>query len=215
MRETMPLSENNQPVAEHAFNIEKSGTLIFEEKELPLTPADWLQLEKLVSKSRFEHIIGGDANESHSVWVSRYFNDIEEPKALNEIAKDIEQIVMSPEMRHFYAQFIGTDKLCLRRCQANKMLSGDFIGMHKDQDSSPEYYATVVFHLDCDYEGGAFETCDNRRYRPQRHMALVNNCSISHQVAKVESGKRITLACFLSKSFGRSQTKRYGFKVES
>ncbi len=211
----MRIQENNTVAVDEAFDVEKQGTLLFNEKEMPLTPDEWLELESLLDKSDFEHIIGGDANESHSVWVSRYFNDVDEPKALSSIAKEVEQIVMSPKMRRFYAKFTGTEKLCLRRCQANKMYSGDFIGMHKDQDSSPEYFATVVFHLDCDYEGGAFETCDQRQYRPERHMALVNNCSISHQVARVESGMRLTLACFLSKSFGASSNlSRYEFRVD-
>ncbi len=211
----MLISETNQPAQDTDFNIEKQGTLIFDEASLPLTKEEWQQLEALVANSTFEHIVGGDANESHSVWVSRYFNDIDQPEALTEKAKDIEQIVMSPKMLDFYARFTGTEKLCLRRCQANKMFGGDFIGMHKDQDSSPEYYATVVFHLDCEYEGGFFETCDNRRYRPGRHMAMVNNCSISHQVATVTAGTRLTLACFLSKSFSPSSNKnRYDFRVQ-
>ncbi|HHO58941.1 MAG TPA: 2OG-Fe(II) oxygenase [Thiotrichales bacterium] len=199
-----------QPV----YDIEERGTLVFENSELPLTPMEWQQLESLVAQSPFEHIIGGDAGESHSVHVSRYYNDVEEPVALNAIAPAIADIVMSPKMRRFYARFTGTETLCLRRCQANKMLAGDFIGMHKDQDSSPDYYATVVFHLDSAYTGGHFETCDQRRYRPARHMALVNNCSISHQVTPVESGTRLTLACFLSPSFAPSRRPRKNFRVE-
>ena len=201
------------PISEPALDIEERGTLLFAENELPLSEAEWRQLEQLVAHSEFEHIVAGDANESHSVWVSRYFNDISEPVALNATALAIEKLLMSEKMRRFYARFTGTPTLCLRRCQANKMTTGDFIGLHRDQDSSPAYYATVVFHLDSPYQGGYFETCDQRRYRPDRHMALVNNCSISHQVTTVESGTRLTLACFLSRSFAASTNKRYGFKL--
>jgi len=202
-------------IVKEDFDIARRGTLIFDEQELPLSDSEWQQLESLVASSRFEHVIGGDADESHSVRVSRYFNDVTEPQALNDIALEIEKIVMSRKMRSFYASFTGSENLCLRRCQANKMQAGDFIGMHKDQDSSPAYYATVVFHLDCAYTGGLFETCDKRRYRPDRHMALVNNCSISHQVTEVTSGIRLTLACFLSHSFAPSQNTRFDFRVSA
>lgn len=210
----MQIETENLQTINDAFNIETCGTLVFEEHELPLDEEEWQTLETLVNRSQFDHIVGGDANESHSVWVSRYFNDINEPIALNDIALEIEKIVMSKKMRRFYSRFTGTEKLCLRRCQANKMGHGDFIGMHKDQDSSPAYFATVVFHLDCDYQGGYFQTCDDRSYRPARHTALVNNCSISHQVSTVSSGTRLTLACFLSRSFAPSTNERYSFKIE-
>lgn len=196
------------------YNIEQQATLLFESEDIPLSKQEWQQLAELLSKSEFEHVVGGDADESHSVWVSRYFNDIEAPKSLNALSKEIESLVMSPKMRAFYQQFTGTDKLCLRRCQANRLYAGDYIGEHKDQDSSPDYLATIVFHFSEDYTGGYFQTSDQQRYKPRAHMALVNSCSVPHQVTKVESGVRLTLACFLSTSFGPSKKPRVAFKVD-
>lgn len=197
-----------------ALDIEKNGSLLFEKNSIPFTNAEWHRLEKLIRNSDYEHIIGGDANESHSVWVARYVNDIKQPEMLNETAKAIQELVMSEKMRRFYSAFTGTEQLCLRRCQANKMYQGDYIGMHKDQDSNPDYFATVIFHLESLYQGGIFETSDKRRYRPEPHMALVNNCAISHQVTPVTEGERLTLACFLSTSFSESRHKRHAFVVE-
>lgn len=196
------------------YNIEQQATLLFESEDIPLSKQEWQQLAELLSKSEFEHVVGGDADESHSVWVSRYFNDIEAPKSLNALSKEIESLVMSPKMRAFYQQFTGTDKLCLRRCQANRLYAGDYIGEHKDQDSSPDYLATIVFHFSEDYTGGYFQTSDQQGYKPRAHMALVNSCSVPHQVTKVESGVRLTLACFLSTSFGPSKKPRVAFKVD-
>ena len=102
------------------FNLEQQATLLFEENEIPLNKKEWDALTELLSKSEYEHIIGGDANESHSVWVSRYINDVEIPEALNDFSESVEAIVMSSKMRSFYRQFTGTDNLCLRRCQANR-----------------------------------------------------------------------------------------------
>lgn len=201
------------------YDIEQQATLLFEESEIPLNKKEWSQLADLLAKSEYEHIIGGDANESHSVWVSRYFNDVVSPEALNSLSSDIEAIVMSAKMRAFYRLFTGTNKLCLRRCQANRLYQGDYIGVHKDQDSSPDYLATIVFHFSENYSGGYFQTDDpehpHRRYKPRAHMALVNNCSVPHQVTKVESGERLTLACFLSGSFAANKTSPSAFIINN
>jgi hypothetical protein len=200
--------------AQPNYDLEQQATLLFEEDEIPFTEQEWQQLAELLASSEYEHIIGGDANESHSVWVSRYFNDVQTPEALNVQSRDIEAIVMSAKMRAFYQRFTGTDQLCLRRCQANLLQKGDYIGEHKDQDSSPDYLATIVFHFSDDYTGGYFQTSVKQKYKPHAHMALVNNCSIPHQVTKVESGERLTLACFLSTSFGPNMKSRAAFKVD-
>jgi len=201
------------------YDLEQQATLVFEEQEIPLSRQEWLQLSELLASSQYQHIIGGDANESHSVWVSRYFNDIESPQALSSLSADIEAIVMSAKMRNFYQRFTGTNKLCLRRCQANRLQKGDYIGVHKDQDSSPDYLATIVFHFSEEYTGGYFQTADTgeqpQNYKPQPHMALVNSCSIPHQVTKVESGERLTLACFLSTSFAENRKPRFTFKIKA
>ena len=205
---------NSQVCNERKYDLEQQSTLMFEQHEIPLSQQEWKRLAELLEQSEYEHIVGGDADESHSVWVSRYFNDIESPEALNDLSKPIEAIVMSPKMRGFYQSFTGTDELCLRRCQANRLQKDDYIGEHKDQDSSPDYMATVVFHFSNDYSGGHFQTSGQLSYKPQANMALVNNCRVAHKVTRVESGERLTLACFLSTSFGPNTKLRSAFKIK-
>lgn len=205
------------------FDLEQQATLLFEENEIPLDKQEWQELSALLDKSEYEHIIGGDANESHSVWVSRYVNDVEAPQALNAFSEEVEAIIMSKKMRDFYQRFTGTNKLCLRRCQANRLKKGDYIGVHKDQDSSPDYFATIVFHFSSGYSGGYFQSGEpksdekkldeQQQYKPSAHMALVNNCSVPHQVTEVESGERLTLACFLSTSFAQNKNTPAAFKI--
>lgn len=196
---------------------EQQGTLQFDRSDIPLSEKEWQQLESLINEVDYRHIIGGDAGEGHSVHVCRFYNDIEKPLALHERSADISKIVMNSRMREFYSRFTGTDRLCLRRCQANLLHKGDFIGVHKDQDSNPDYYATVVFHFGPEYKGGAFVTYDkhhgDRQYTPPQRAVLVNNCSIPHEVTEVRSGERRTLACFLSREFGDSGNQRQQFKI--
>ncbi|VAW53688.1 hypothetical protein MNBD_GAMMA05-1194 [hydrothermal vent metagenome] len=200
------------------YDIEQQPTLLFEEEDIPLSDKQWRRLAHILEKSDYQHVIGGDAEEGHSVWVSRYYNDVESPEALSVMSEEVKSIVMSEKMRTFYQQFTGTDKLCLRRCQANRLSQGDYIGVHKDQDSSPDYLATIVFHFSNGYKGGYFQVENDdaivsRRYHPSAHMALVNNCSIPHQVTRVENGERLTLACFLSTSFAPNKTTPHAFKI--
>lgn len=193
------------------------GTLIYVEDEVPLDDLEWKVLENLVRSANYDHVIVGDSEEEHSVHVARYINDVEKPVNLSTISGDITRIVMSEKMRDFYARFTGTSQLCLRRCQSNLLTEGDYIGLHKDQDSNPDYVATVVFHFESAYEGGDFVTHHPEHgfnaYHPGHRTLLVNNCEIPHQVKPVTEGKRLTLACFLSLNFGDSTTERHDFKL--
>jgi hypothetical protein len=202
-------------------NIEKvfkdQGTLMFVQQDVPMDEGEWRQLEKILSDVEYEHVIGGDAGEGHSVGVCRFYNDVNRPVALHDKSLSVSNIVMSQKMRDFYKNFTGTDNLCLRRCQANRLHKGDYIGVHKDQDSNPSYIATVVFHFGSNYSGGHFVSHDKTRgdksYGPENRAVLVNNCSIPHEVSAVVAGERKTLACFLSKEFGNSRNSRQEFCV--
>ena len=195
----------------------EQGTLLFNDIEFPLASAEWQQIEELLDDVEYEHIVGGDAGEGHSVWVCRFYNDVDRPVALHPRSQEISDIVMSAKMKAFYKQLLGTDDLCLRRCQANLLQQGDYIGVHVDQDSNPDYFATVVLHFDTKYRGGEFITRDQQRgdhsYNPYKRAVLVNDCSIPHEVSMVESGERKTLACFISKNFADSAPHRKKFKV--
>ena len=201
------------------IDIEAEQTMMFDSGDLPLDESEWRQLAQILTDSEYQHVIGGDANESHSVWVSRYYNDVVSPTALDENSEAVKAIVMSDKMRRFYSRFTGTEELCLRRCQANRLCEGDYIGEHCDQDSSPDYFATVVFHFDSAYEGGLFETVKqgnpSMQIRPRAHSALVNNCRVPHRVTPVTKGQRLTLACFLSLSFAPNMTKPAEFRTDS
>jgi len=204
-------------VSNQAEQYKEQGTLQFNAAELPLTSEEWQYIETMLSEVEYEHIVGGDAGEGHSVRVCRFYNDVEKPTALHERSEEIHNIVMSQKMKVFYKEIFGTDELCLRRCQINLLHKDDYIGLHVDQDSNPDYLATVVFHFDEEYHGGEFITRDQCRgdhsYKPVSRTVLVNDCSIPHEVSKVESGERKTLACFLSRSFADSGHTRQKFRV--
>lgn len=196
---------------------EEQGTLLFNDIEFPLSTEEWQEIESVLDEAEYEHVVGGDAGEGHSVRVCRFYNDVDKPTALHSRSQEVSDIIMSPKMKNFYKQILGADELCLRRCQANLLHKGDYIGVHIDQDSNPDYFATIVLHFDSNYCGGEFITYDQKRgahsYSPYKRAALVNDCSIPHEVAKVESGERRTLACFLSRNFSDSNQHRKKFQI--
>ncbi len=212
-------SEFHQSVSEPARLLVEKGTLLYAQQQAPLEESEWRELERLLEQVDYDHVIAGDSSESHSVHVARFVNDVKRPESLHALTDEVKRIVMSEKMLRFYSQFTGTDMLCLRRCQANLLLPGDYIGLHKDQDSNPDYIATVVFHFDDAYEGGDFVThhpdLGARRYHPTGRSVLVNNCEIPHEVTRLAQGKRRTLACFLSTEFGDSPNPRKEFKLSN
>ena len=193
------------------------GTLIYSGSQVPLNTEEWQGLAGLIACADFDHVISGDADEQHSVHVARFVNDVDRPRDLSPLTEQVREIVMSPKMLAFYSKFAGTNELCMRRCQANRLEPGDFIGIHKDQDSNPDYLATVVFHFESEYQGGDFVTHHHRygdaSFHPGPLTMLVNNCEVPHEVTPVISGERLTLAVFLSREFGASPVRRQAFKL--
>ncbi len=207
------------PSAQTRQDLTQAGTLLYAQEQLPLQESEWDILESLLDEVSYDHVVSGDASEDHSVYVARFVNDVERPVDLNALTDKVKQIVLSEKMLKFYSTFTGTDVLCLRRCQANMLLPGDYIGLHKDQDSNPDYIATVVFHFDERYQGGEFVTYHPEQgaqhFHPVARSVLVNNCEIPHEVTPLTKGKRKTLACFLSLDFGESPTRRQSFRLSN
>lgn len=199
--------------------LEQEGVVMFTEQQVPLDSDEWHFLESLANEVEYEHIVGGDTGDTHSVWVSRFINDIDYPESLQSQSDNVKDIILSKKMKKFFATFIGGEDLCLRRCQSNLLSTGDYVGNHVDQDTSPDYFASVVFYLKSEYEGGDFISASpgkvKKRVHPTNHSVLVNRGDVPHYVEPVISGKRRTLACFLSKNFGRSMKSRHAFITKS
>lgn len=193
------------------------GALIIRPDELPLESSDWQQLDSILTVMDYEKVVGGDTGDAHSVWVGRFVNDVFKPEHLHPLTEQVLAILMSSAMHQFFSAITGEYPLCVRRCQANRLLAGDFIGYHIDQDTTPDYKATAIFQLSSEFQGGEFVV-----HHPQRgdvaidfprYSVLMNRGDIPHQVKPVQSGVRSTLACFFSTNFGQTQKPRSEIRV--
>jgi len=204
-------------VQQLAAEFQQYGALIIRPNEIPLDDEHWHQLESILSSIEYEKVVGGDTGDAHSVWVGRFVNDVHQPEPLHPLTDKVLNILMSPTMHKFFAAITGETPLCVRRCQANRLLVGDFIGYHIDQDTTPDYKATAIFQLSNEYKGGEFVVHHPDRGDVAvdfpRYSILMNRGDIPHQVKPVQSGVRSTLACFFSTNFGPTQKPRTEIKV--
>lgn len=197
----------------------RDGAVLILQNEIPLNDQDWQQLETILTSMEYEKVVGGDTGDAHSVWVGRFVNDVSKPEHLHPLTDRVLGILMSEKMHGFFSRIIGESPLCVRRCQANRLLAGDFIGYHIDQDTTPDYKATAIFQLSDRYQGGEFivhhpEIGDTRINFP-KYSVLMNRGDIPHQVTSVQQGARSTLACFFSTNFGPTEKPRTQIKVVS
>ena len=198
---------------------QQRGAIVLQREELPLVNSQWEALEALLAQMDYAKVVGGDTGDAHSVWVGRFVNDVENPESLHSLTQPLLEIVMNEDMHAFFGQLIGEYPLCMRRCQANRLFHDDFIGYHVDRDTTPDYTATAVFQLSDEFEGGEFML-----YHPEegeklvklpKYSVLLNRGDIPHQVMPVESGVRLTLACFFSTNFGATSKSRSEIKIAS
>ena len=197
---------------------QRHGALVISPNELPLSQMQWSRLETILNQVEYEKVVSGDTGDAHSVWVGRFINDVHEPEYLHQSTDEVMKILMNDEMHAFFAGITGDSPLCVRRCQANRLTEGDFIGYHIDQDTTPDYKATAIFQFSGQYQGGDFivhhpEVGDEAVDFP-KFSVLMNRGDIPHQVTPVQSGVRLTLACFFSTNFGPTQKPRAAIKVE-
>lgn len=200
-----------------AHEFQQDGAVLVSPDELPMSSTDWQHLESILSSIDYEKVVGGDTGDAHSVWVGRFVNDVEKPVALHPKTEEVLEILTNDTMHAFFAKIIGARRLCVRRCQANRLQEGDFIGYHVDQDTTPDYKATAIFQLSGDYQGGEFVVhhpgSGDRVVNFPRYSVLMNRGDIPHQVKSVKQGMRSTLACFFSTNFGPTQKPRSEIQV--
>ena len=196
----------------------------FQQQGMVVIPPDQLlsdeqrrRLDNIVQQMDYVKVVGGDTGDKHSVWVGRFVNDVDKPQWLHSLTGEVLDILFSGPLKSLYCQLLSVEDLCVRRCQANRLEVGDFIGYHIDQDTTPDYEGTAIFQLSDGFEGGEF-VLEHPEYGEQvvdlpRYSMLFNRGDIPHWVKPVRRGKRLSVACFLSTNFGQTQQARCDIKI--
>lgn len=147
----------------------------------------------------------GDVGEQNNLDVGRFMEDKKEqlPVYRNDpLGRDVVDTLNRGRCREFLSHLMGGD-FYIRRCQANVLLDGSFIGKHIDTYSNLDYRYSCVIQFGEHYDGGEFfieHEGVERQIRTGYADFLVNRCEIPHGVRTVTGGNRTSLVFFLSES---------------
>lgn len=107
--------------------------------------------------------------------------------------KRVVEILSSGKSREFFNGIMG-EECFIRRCQANQLEAGNFIGKHIDTYSNLEYRYSVVIQFGKDYGGGEFFV----DYEGKEHQlktgyadVLINRCEIPTACARWKAGRAL------------------------
>lgn len=147
----------------------------------------------------------GDVGEENFLSVGRFMEDHKGQLPVYRNAPYGEHVVgilSCGKARAFFDE-VMENPCFIRRCQANVLEAGNFIGKHIDTYSNLEYRYSVVIQFGKRYNGGEFfveygggELETKTGYAD----VLINRCEIPHGVRPVTSGTRSSLVFFLSTS---------------
>lgn len=175
-----------------------SASLLFSEDELRYMDDACQVIPKTIIEI-------GDVGEENFLAVGRFMEDQKGqlPVYRNDpYGRRVVEILSSGKARAFFDGVMENTSY-IRRCQANVLEAGNFIGKHIDTYSNLEYRYSVVIQFGKQYEGGEFFVeYQGGELETKTGYAdvLINRCEIPHGVRKVEGGKRSSLVFFLSTS---------------
>ncbi len=147
----------------------------------------------------------GDVGEENNLDVGRFMEDRKEetPAYRNSpLGQGVVDRLNNGRCKQLLRSVMEGD-FYIRRCQANLLGHGSFIGKHIDTYSNLDYLYSCVLQFGNEYEGGEFFVDHNgqeQEIRTGYGDFLINRCEIPHGVRRVTAGKRMSLVFFLSKS---------------
>lgn len=185
-------------------HFQQTGYAVFGADDCPFVSDELIAIRGLAADDaeRFVLVTTGDTDEAASVNVHRLLIDGDPPAATNEQRVEaLLAIVAAPDKMAMYRDILGSGPLMVRRMQAHILTEGEFIGRHRDSESSDRYLAAVVVQLERAAAGGAFAI-----YPPgsdalllSDFTVLVTDAELEHEVLPVTAGRRCTLAFWLAR----------------
>ena len=131
-------------------------------------------------------------------------HDKEKPElANNPYASKVLDILSKQQVKKFIKGVINSDKeIFIRRAQYNEITKNCFVGYHLDVDSNPDYIAACVINLAQSTKVVFIEFIIRIEKMflmiLSRFGSLILAIVITHEVTKVEDGKRKSLVfCFI------------------
>jgi len=189
----------------------KYGTTMISPKDSFILPKDFKIIEKNLHLIKRENVKIGDAGEKNSVHVARLMTDVKKPKVVNHRYSKKVLDILKKKYLSVFKSFLKKKKLFIRRAQVNYMGKEQFVGLHLDKDSNPDYLVAVVIQLGSKFTGGGYKVYRSKKrkkiFNPKYQSLIISDCNIPHEVLKVKSGKRVSFVFFLSENFSLNKRK--------
>lgn len=200
---------STESLRDYGTTLQHKGTVVFP----PGTVFGFDELERIHAlQSHFpeERVSGGDAHDEQDIYVRRILTDRvgEVPSlTLEPYASEIMAILDDEPRKRAFATLLGSsEEYFIRRCQTHRMAVGSYLGAHIDVESNPHNEFSVVIQLGRGFEGGEFvvhpEGRDAEIYATEYGSVLVTACTLRHEVWKVRSRERHSVAYFYSRYRG-------------
>ncbi|MBN9413176.1 MAG: 2OG-Fe(II) oxygenase [Candidatus Paracaedimonas acanthamoebae] len=188
--------------------------ILINKAELPITSKEWQSLENIVHNAEYEAPKKGDTNEHLSLKVMR----AKKPGDPINYNEPLLKLLLKPELCCYLQQRLEMKSYFVDRVQIHHYQEGDFISMHCDNDSCPDYKFSLVLHMTEEYEGGEFRVQDKNKniksFRAPKHTLLITSSALSHEVTRVMSGERKVIVWFISEK-DLTQKKSSEFRIAS
>jgi hypothetical protein len=175
------------------------GYTILTQDELPLSEADWLQIEKAHANLAYLRAAVAETGEATSNLDYFRIKVSYKPEIYNE---EIWAPINTPEMYDLYKAITGLHEPYMDRCQAHIYRQNGSLGRHSDISVYRDYLCTALIAISDDYEDGEFIIYNSEESpaytKPKARSFLLTDSSIDHEVNTVKSGERKNICFFLS-----------------
>ena len=177
------------------------GVLTIFERNLPISPSAWHEIEGLASQGRLTY---GSAQDPHKLMIANLHGNATADGTVSffKVAGDVPEILVQPNLARLISRLTGADPTIeVRHLQVNRMRKGDYITAHADHNRNGANLI-LILPLPGDYEGGDlyYRKQGNRRYtriQTRPRTAVLGKIGLDHYVKRVRGGTRKSLAAFL------------------
>lgn len=178
--------------------LDQKGVVEYTLEQNTFKKLDIEKLEKEVFKEKefFEIIEKGDTDESSSLGCLR----IKTTNVDLYNSSCVERLLSEKEFISFMEGQTNLKNIEIDRCQAHIYQKGDFLSIHNDTDSCPDYKYSCLLFFSNDYEGGEFKVYNHeicQSFKPRYGTLLVLKSGLMHEVCRVTKGMRKVIAFFI------------------
>ena len=186
-------------IRHHREKLKKCGYCELSSKDIPWSEESLERLASIVDPRDipYERHEYGDTGESNPVSFFRILH----PKISGSNLPECSEMIINEKTSDYFQELTGIKNFIIDRVQTHRYDVGDYISVHVDSESCPEYVYSFMLLLSDTYEGGEFIMYPNCStsvtIKPRKFSLIVAHSGIPHEVKTVSSGVRHSMVFFM------------------